>query len=157
MLKKLLQVIDNEVSKKNNALAHKNDFSTLSDEEKVSNIVAKSEEIVKQVCSYSDTKYTSRTKKIDKILTSKKFGIPIMLLFLAVILWITIAGANYPSSLLSSAFSFLQDKLLILLTNMHVPEFITNILIYRCISDRNLGCLCYAASNGYILSIIYIT
>ena len=29
--------------------------------------------------------YNSRDKKIDKILTSKKFGIPIMLLFLGII------------------------------------------------------------------------
>ena len=39
--------------------------------------------------------------KIDKIVTSKTWGFPIMFLNLAVILWLTIEGANYPSSMLA--------------------------------------------------------
>ncbi len=39
---------------------------------------------------------------IDKIVTSKWTGFPIMFLLLAVVFWITIIGSNYPSSLLSS-------------------------------------------------------
>ena len=38
--------------------------------------------------------------KIDNIVTSKTWGFPIMISILAVILWITIEGANYPSGLL---------------------------------------------------------
>ncbi len=38
---------------------------------------------------------------LDRILTSKKFGFPIMALILSTILWITIQGANYPSGLLN--------------------------------------------------------
>ena len=49
-------------------------------------------------------------RKIDKILTSKTFGIPIMLLFLGIIFWITIIGANYPSQLLSTFFNFLENS-----------------------------------------------
>jgi ferrous iron transport protein B len=39
--------------------------------------------------------------KIDKIVTSKIFGFPIMFLILGVVLWLTIIGANYPSSMLA--------------------------------------------------------
>ena len=39
--------------------------------------------------------------KIDKIVTSKTWGFPIMFLILGVVLWLTIEGANYPSSLLA--------------------------------------------------------
>ena len=39
--------------------------------------------------------------KIDKIVTSKTWGFPIMFLILAVILWLTIEGANYPSAMLA--------------------------------------------------------
>ena len=39
--------------------------------------------------------------KIDRIVTSKTWGFPIMFLILAVILWLTIEGANYPSSMLA--------------------------------------------------------
>ncbi len=40
--------------------------------------------------------------KIDKIVTSKIWGFPIMFLVLALVLWITIIGANYPSSMLAT-------------------------------------------------------
>jgi len=40
--------------------------------------------------------------KIDKIVTSKTWGFPIMILILGVVLWITILGANYPSSMLAN-------------------------------------------------------
>lgn len=39
--------------------------------------------------------------QIDKIVTSKVWGFPIMFLLLGIVLWITIVGANYPSSFLS--------------------------------------------------------
>jgi len=45
--------------------------------------------------------------KIDKIVTSKTWGFPIMFLILAVILWLTIEGANYPSAMLAE---LLLDK-----------------------------------------------
>ena len=97
----------------------------------VSSIMSNAEEIRKKVCTYADEKYNLKTRKIDKILTSKKFGIPIMLAFLALIFWITISLANYPSSLLSDMFGFLEEKLLILFYNLHISEFWTNILIHR--------------------------
>lgn len=39
---------------------------------------------------------------IDKIVTSRIWGFPIMLLILGFVLWLTIIGANYPSSLLAN-------------------------------------------------------
>jgi len=39
-------------------------------------------------------------RKIDSIVTSKRWGFPIMIGILAVILWLTIEGANYPSGML---------------------------------------------------------
>ena len=96
----------------------------------VSSIVSKAEQIRKNVCTFSDSKYSIRTRKLDKILTSKKFGFPIMFIFLALIFWITISGANYPSKMLSDFFAFTKEKLLLLFQNIHVPEFFTNVLIY---------------------------
>jgi ferrous iron transport protein B len=45
-------------------------------------------------------------RMLDQLLTSRKFGFPAMILVLAVVLWLTIAGANYPSSLIGT---FLLD------------------------------------------------
>jgi ferrous iron transport protein B len=41
-------------------------------------------------------------RKLDDLLTSRIFGFPLMLLILAVVFWITIAGANVPSSMLAT-------------------------------------------------------
>ncbi len=95
----------------------------------VSSIMKKSEDVAKQVCTFKNKEYNLRNKKIDKILTSKKFGIPIMVAFLGIIFWITIVGANYPSQLLSSLFNILQEKLLALFYFLRVPTFITELLI----------------------------
>ena len=43
-------------------------------------------------------------RTLDRILTSKLTGFPIMLLILTVIFWITITGANVPSALLANLF-----------------------------------------------------
>ena len=133
-LKVLMNAIYSEVT---NDIQHEvsssifsEEYYSMSDEDKVTYLISKAEEIRKEVCTYFDTKYNSRTRKIDKILTSKKFGIPIMIVFLALIFWITITGANYPSKLLSDLFAFIQDKLLLLFANIHVPEFWTNLIIH---------------------------
>ena len=121
----------------------------------VSSIVHKAEEIRCETCSFENAKYNLKNTKIDKILTSKKFGIPIMIIFLALIFWLTITGANYPSSLLSNFFGYIQDKLLILFNTLHIPDFLTNILIYRYVSNSYLGSFCYVTSYGNIFSFIY--
>jgi ferrous iron transport protein B len=41
-------------------------------------------------------------RKLDDLLTSRVLGFPLMLLLLAVVFWITIAGANVPSAMLAS-------------------------------------------------------
>ena len=47
-------------------------------------------------------------RAVDRVVTSRALGFPIMLLLLALVLWITIAGANVPSAMLSH---FLIDTL----------------------------------------------
>lgn len=66
---------------------------------------------------------------IDNYVTSKKFGIPLMLLTLAVILWITISGANYPSTLLSNLFINLKGKLTLLFNHLNAPEWLHGLLV----------------------------
>lgn len=95
----------------------------------VSTILFTAENICTDICTYENCRYSQRDRKIDKILTSKTFGLPIMLLFLAAIFWLTITGANYPSLVLSNFFSFLQEKLTILLNLLSFPGWLTSILI----------------------------
>ena len=95
----------------------------------LNSILKRCEYISKKVCTYKDINYTKKTIKIDKILTSKKFGIPIMLLFLCLLFWITIVGANYPSQMLSSFFEILKGKLLICFEYINSPEWLTSIMV----------------------------
>lgn len=62
--------------------------------------VAAAQEIAR--CCIRRTEDTSARwrSRVDEILVSRRFGIPIMLLLLLLILWITVWGANYPSELL---------------------------------------------------------
>lgn len=98
-------------------------------DEIVSVIVKKAEKISRSVVSYSMEKYNKRDRKIDSVLTSKKFGIPIMLLLLCVVFWITITGANYPSELLSNLLFALQDKLTELFVYLGAPPWLEGVLI----------------------------
>ena len=104
-------------------------FSSSDIETSISKVMHISEEICKKVCNYKNQDYNSRNKKIDKILTSKIFGIPIMLLFLGFIFWLTIEGANYPSQLLSQLFAKIQEYLYKLFEWINAPKFVTGILI----------------------------
>ena len=77
----------------------------------VSCIVLSAEGICLDSVFFDRCNYNARDRKIDKILTSKWTGIPVMLLMLAVIFWITITGANYPSQLLSDGLFWVEDRL----------------------------------------------
>lgn len=76
-----------------------------------------------------DTKKINRDKKIDDIITSKIFGLPIMLALLGLIFWITIQGANIPSQILSNILFGFQTTLTNWFITLGVPEFIRGILL----------------------------
>ena len=95
----------------------------------VSVIVGKSEKISKSVVSFRKEEYNATDRKVDKILTSKKFGIPIMILLLGVIFWLTITGANYPSQLLSDGLFWIQDRLSEFFVWIGAPAWVEGILV----------------------------
>ena len=74
--------------------------------------------------------YSPRERLADKILTSKLFGFPIMLLLLLGIFWLTIEGANYPSSLLSGFLLGLEDDIFRFLSFLHLPAMICEALVF---------------------------
>ena len=112
----------------------KEETSNLSSNENLKDIVVSSivntcEKISKKVCTYQNTSYSNRDRKIDKILTSKVFGFPIMILFLGLIFWITIVGANYPSQILFSFFTWIQEKLILFANWINCPLWFSDMLI----------------------------
>ena len=95
----------------------------------VSSIIYNCEKIIKNVCTYENNNYSKKDRKIDKILTSKTFGFPIMILFLGLIFWLTIIGANYPSQILFSFFTWIQEKLTAFANFINCPTWLSHMLI----------------------------
>ncbi len=89
----------------------------------------KAEEISNSVTHYGKEDYTKKDRRIDKILTNKFTGIPIMLLLFAFIFWLTIEGANYPSDLLNKLLFSIEDNLFNF-CNLLLPKFISDMLIH---------------------------
>ncbi|WP_050697512.1 ferrous iron transport protein B [Anaeromassilibacillus senegalensis] len=95
----------------------------------VSCIVLTAEDICNDVVHHERTKREIRDRKIDRILTSKWTGFPIMLLLLGIIFWLTITGANYPSQLLSDGLFWIQDRLMDLFVMMGAPVWLRSMLV----------------------------
>jgi ferrous iron transport protein B len=69
-------------------------------------------------------------RRIDELVTSRTWGFPIMLLLLALVFWLTIAGANVPSGMLASllvdtAHPWLRQ----LAGSIGTPAFLSGLLI----------------------------
>ncbi|MFR1811427.1 MAG: ferrous iron transport protein B [Terrisporobacter sp.] len=83
-----------------------------------------------EVVTIAEKNKLDRDEKIDKIVSSKVFGIPLMLLLLCSILWITIEGANIPSQLLSNFLFSFEPKIYDLLNTIHFPLWLNEMLTY---------------------------
>ena len=84
---------------------------------------------LKNVVYYKKKDYEEKVLKIDRILTSKLWGIPIMLIFLFLIFYLTIKGANGPSNLLFNFFQGLEDNIANFLNFIRVPKVINDFLV----------------------------
>ena len=85
--------------------------------------------IANKVITYTDKDYNKKTRKIDKILTSKSTGIPIMLIGLLIIFWITIVGANYPSDFLYYIFDKIGICLNDFFNKLNINKTIISLII----------------------------
>ena len=68
-------------------------------------------------------------QRLEKLFMNPWAGIPIMLLFLFLIFWITMVGANYPSQLLFQFFSWLGGWLKYLFELFTLPKWVSGILL----------------------------
>ena len=69
----------------------------------VAALVASAEKICRDTVQFHKNGYNEGDRKLDKILTSRFTGYPVMIGMLAVVFWLTITGANYPSQMLADA------------------------------------------------------
>ena len=95
----------------------------------VSALVGAAEEICRGAVTYEKQAYDAADRRLDRILTSKRTGYPIMLLLLAFIFWLTITGANYPSQLLSDGLFWVQDRLTEFFQYINAPDWLHGVLV----------------------------
>ena len=94
----------------------------------IETLINEAERIGKKVVTI-EKKYDKFQRKLDKILVSKATGIPIMIMTLLVVLWITITLANYPSSMLANLFGQGEKYLREVFLNTSMPYWVGGILI----------------------------
>ena len=86
--------------------------------------------ICEKAVKYNKKNYDKKERIIDKYLTNKVTGIPIMLCLLFLILWITITLANIPSDFLYEKFFEFEDILYNFLINIHLPIWFTDMFVH---------------------------
>ncbi len=92
-------------------------------------LVERAEALAREAVTEKKENYRARDERIDKLITSRVFGYPLMLLLLFFILWLTIAGANAPSAFLSKALFSLMTPLNGALFSLGAPPFLQSLLV----------------------------
>ena len=95
----------------------------------VSEIVKTAEGIAREVVDAGGGAPGRLDYRIDEVLTSRAFGIPIMVFLLGVVFWITIQGANIPSALLADGLFKIEGRLYVLFDRMGAPGWVTGLMV----------------------------
>lgn len=116
----------NEILAKAESL--RNNLSTGFRDEIVKSLYTEAENIAKRaVKSTSDKKYDF-DQKIDRLVTSPYTGLPIMLLLLGLIIWLTVSGANVVSGWIAVVLFGIGDYGRALFDQIGMPWWITGFL-----------------------------
>ncbi|MDD2956320.1 MAG: ferrous iron transport protein B [Oscillospiraceae bacterium] len=92
-------------------------------------LMQRAEEVCRGAVTCRDEGAAEHSRRLDRILTGKWTGIPVMLLLLAVVFWLTITGANYPSQLLTAAFAWIEGRLAEFFVWIQAPEWLSGALV----------------------------
>lgn len=95
----------------------------------VSALIHSAEAICRDAVGREGASYSNLDRRLDKTLTGALTGYPVMIALLALIFWLTISGANYPSELLAKGLFWVQDRLSELFLYLHAPEWLHGVLV----------------------------
>ena len=103
-------------------------------DETVRSIYSEAERIARRAVQAGKGQRWDLDQRIDRLITSPVFGLPLMVLLLALVFWLTMSGANVPSQMLARAFFFLEGQAAAWFTAWGIPWWITGFLwhgVYR--------------------------
>ena len=92
-------------------------------------VMAQAEAIAGKAVDMDPEAVSRRDRRLDRLLTSRKTGVPVMLLLLAGILWLTMVGANVPSELLSGLLMGWQEPLRNVFRTLGAPWWLEGALV----------------------------
>ena len=95
----------------------------------VTAIVQKAHTVCEGVVRIPQPKRPPMQRRVDTLITSRRYGYPLMLLLLAFVFWLTIQGANIPSRYLSTALFWGQEQLTALFHHWGAPEWLHGALV----------------------------
>ncbi len=103
-------------------------------EEAVKSIYAEAERLAHRAVRRTGESPSDLDQRIDRWITSPVLGLPLMLLLLAAVFWLTIAGANVPSNLMAIALFAIEDRAAAVFTWIGAPWWLTGFVwhgVYR--------------------------
>lgn len=87
-------------------------------------------DLAAQAVTYTKENYRKREERLDRILTGPFTGAAVMVLLLMGIFWLTITGANYPSSLLWDLFFSLEPRLAKAALSLGLPQWFIDMAVF---------------------------
>ena len=104
-------------------------------EEAVKSLYAEAERVARRAVRVDgDGRGLDVDQRIDRLVTSPWLGLPIMLVLLATVFWLTIAGANVPSKMLADLLFAIEDQAVALFDAAGAPWWLTGFVwrgVYR--------------------------
>ena len=94
----------------------------------VSSLYGEAQRIADRAVHESGGRRWDFDQQVDRVVTSRLFGLPLMLLLLAAIFYLTILGANVPSQMLAEALFAVEDWGATLFQTAGSPEWLTGLL-----------------------------
>lgn len=110
------------------AEALRNSLSSGFRDEIVKSLYTEAENIAKRAVKTADNKRYDFDQKIDRLVTSPLTGLPIMLLLLTIIIWLTVSGANVASNAIAVVLFATGDFGRSLFTQIGAPWWLTGFI-----------------------------
>ena len=120
-----IHMIENSAGYENKAFEYSEDLSQKISEARI----RFSEKIYNNTVKADKKLYLQKRTKADKMICSRFPGIAIMLLLFALVIFLTVTGANYPSQMLSYLFESIGNQLRELLNNSFIPSWLSGLLM----------------------------
>ena len=97
-------------------------------DEIVKSLYSEAETIAKRAVKTAKDKKYDLDQKIDRLVTSPVTGLPIMVILLGLVIWLTVTGANVPSQMIANLLFGFGDWARALFISWNVPWWITGFI-----------------------------